>query len=160
MSNDRNNDSYGHSHGSQHEQRANKGNSSWDDEGQSTQGSNSGENWESGRQQEQGMGSRGNTMNNASMSGDKNYGSEQRNISASDNDDFNNQGWPEDEDRNAQSRTFNEDEDTYEEEQRMGGNSGTQNNNWDANDQTQRTSGIHDDEQWDKQEPYDSGSGL
>lgn len=122
MSNDRNNDNYGNSHGGQHEQRANKGNS-WDDDNLSAHGNN------------------GKEMN------------------ASDNDDFNNQGWPEDDERNAQSRTYNEDEDTYEDEQRTA-NSGTQNNNWDANNQTQRTSHIHDDEQWDKNEPYDSGSGL
>ncbi|MCR5861753.1 hypothetical protein LRS05_06205 [Flavobacterium sp. J372] len=157
MSNDRNNDSYGHSHGSQHDQRANKGNSSWNDEGQSMQGNNPGENWESGQQQEQGMGSRGNSMNNASMSGDENYSSEERSMSGSDNDDFNNQGWPEDEDMNAQSRTFNEDEETYDEERNMSGggsggyggsNRGTENNNWDATDQTQRFNGVHDDEQF------------
>jgi len=42
------------------------------------------------------------------------------------------------------SRTYNEDEDTYEEEQRMGStnsNRGTENNDWDQNDQMQRSPG-------------------
>ncbi|MGV3461055.1 MAG: hypothetical protein ACO1N9_11455 [Flavobacterium sp.] len=91
---------------------------------------------------------------------DSNWRDERRSMNPSDNDDFNNQGWPEDDEKNAnpRSRTFNEDEATYDDEQRAGSNAGTRNNNWDANDQTQRTSHIHDDEQWDK--PYDSGSGL
>ena len=69
-------------------------------------------------------------------------------LNASDNDDFNNQGWPEDEEKNAKSRTFKEDEESYENEQRTSTN-GTPNNNWDANDPIQRTTHIHDDEQLD-----------
>lgn len=91
---------------------------------------------------------------------ERNWRNQERNMNPSDNDDFNNQGWPEDDDRNARSRTFNEDEDTYENEQRTA-NNGTPNNNWDANDFTQRTTHIHDDEQRDnRNQPYDSGSGL
>ncbi len=43
-------------------------------------------------------------------------------------------------DRDSGSRTFNEDEDTWEEEKRLANtsNQGTQNNDWDANDQMQR----------------------
>lgn len=94
---------------------------------------------------------------------DNNWRDERRDMAPSDNDDFNNQGWPEDDEKSAnpRSRTFNENEATYDDEQREGSNAGTRNNNWDANDMTQRTSHIHDDEQWDRpNQPYDSGSGL
>lgn len=85
----------------------------------------------------------------------------------SDDDDFNSSGF-EDNDkpitdmRSSDAKTFNEDEDTWRHEQRMSGredgagsganygqdlsNRGTSNNNWDANDQTQRGREWHDDE--------------
>lgn len=59
----------------------------------------------------------------------------------SDNDDFNDSGF-DDESREATSRTFNEDEDTWEQEQRM---QGTRRNN----EPSQYSPGIHDDEQRD-----------
>ncbi|MDV6168009.1 hypothetical protein R1T16_06205 [Flavobacterium sp. DG1-102-2] len=51
------------------------------------------------------------------------------------------------------SRTYNEDEHTYEDEQRMGStrsNRGTENNDWDQNDQMQRSPGrSHSEDQRD-----------
>jgi hypothetical protein len=81
----------------------------------------------------------------------------------SDNDDFNDSGLDEERSftdrRSSDSRTFNEDEDTWRHEQNMSGyeddannetrqagNRGTSNNNWDANDQTQRGREWHGDE--------------
>jgi len=85
----------------------------------------------------------------------------------SDSDDFNDSGFDDEsrsfaDRRSSDSRTFNEDEDTWRHEQNMSGNSddagsgagygqnlgnrGTSNNNWDANDQTQRGREWHDDE--------------
>jgi hypothetical protein len=96
---------------------------------------------------------------------------------SSDNDDFNQSGFEEDNEteekqawrdkiRSDDSRTFNEDEPTWKEEKRMSGmdedneeneggsgadygsrNAGTANNNWDANDQMQRGNGLHNDEE-------------
>lgn len=150
MHNDRNND-YGQNSRSQNESH-----NSWQDESRNTQGRNHDE-LDSEQQQAQGMGSRGSGMNDAPMNDDQPYSQGSLDAARGDNDDFNDNGFDEDS-REAQSRTFNEDEDTWEEEQRMSGsgpnsepygNNGTRNNNWDANDQTQRTSGIHDDEQQD-----------
>ena len=49
-----------------------------------------------------------------------------------------------DDSRQAQSRTFNEDEETWEEEQRMSGDNGR---NWNENDQAQRSPGRDTDEE-------------
>jgi len=89
-------------------------------------------------------------------------------MSASDNDDFNNSGF-EDENkawtdkRSPDSRTFNEDEQSWKEKKDMGNSSddagagagygshtsnrGTSNNNWDANDQMQRGRERHGDDE-------------
>ena len=86
---------------------------------------------------------------------------------SSDSDDFYGKDFEDEERsmadrRSSDSRTFNEDEDTWRHEQRMSGNEdeagsgatygqdlsnrGTSNNNWDANDQTQRGRDWHNDE--------------
>ncbi len=144
-SNDRNNER-------SHEEKHSQG---WNEErNMSNRNNNSGDGREDS--QRQSMGSRGSGMNDTPMNDDLPY-SRGSMDARSDNDDFNDSGF-DDESREATSRTFNEDEDTWEQEQRMQGlgpnsdsysNQGTRNNNWDANDQTQRTSGIHDDEQRD-----------
>jgi hypothetical protein len=148
MHNDRNND-YGQNSPSQNESH-----NSWQDENRNTQGRNH-DALGSEKQQAKGTGSRGSGMNDAPMNDDQPY-SQGSYEARSDNDDFNDNGFDEDS-REAQSRTFKEDEDTWENDQRMSsgpnsdsyGNSGTRNNNWDANDPIQRTTGIHDDEQQD-----------
>lgn len=150
MQNDRNND-YG-----QNSREQNETNNSWNDESRNMHGRNHDE-LDSEQRQAQGMGSRGSGMNDAPMNDDQPYS--QGSLDArSDNDDFNDSGFEEEDSREAQSMTFNEDEDTWEAEKRMSGsgpesdsysNPGTRNNNWDATDQMQRTSGVHDDEQQD-----------
>jgi hypothetical protein len=79
----------------------------------------------------QNMSSRGNGLNDPGMEND-NYAGAERDINDS---------------TEAQSRTFNEDEATFENEQRMTGNQGTRNNDWDENDQMQRSPGRSYDEE-------------
>ncbi len=186
-----NNGNYGsgsHGHHDKHDNRSNQ------DENQSMSSMSSDMDEGTGSShRQQGMGSRGNDNNDALMSDDvTGWGSDSARMSgsnmpneseedsmrlSSDNDDFNQSGFEEDDEaeekqawrdkiRSDDSRTFNEDEPTWKEEKRMSGmeedneeneggsgadygsrNAGTANNNWDANDQMQRGNGLHDDEE-------------
>ena len=186
-----NNGNYGsgsHGHHDKHDNRSNQ------DENQSMSSMSSDMDEGTGSShRQQGMRSRGNDNNDALMSDDvPGWGSDSARMSgsnmpneseedsmrlSSDNDDFNQSGFEEDDEaeekqawrdkiRSDDSRTFNEDEPTWKEEKRMSGmeedneeneggsgadygsrNAGTANNNWDANDQMQRGNGLHDDEE-------------
>ena len=113
-------------------------------------------------QYQQNMGSRGNSMDDE-WSDSTQQGQEEggQRMSGNDSDtrgmnspgrtnSDQNTGWDSDsgsnrgDSRNMQSRTFNEDEETWEEEQRMGGsnaNRGSEGNDWNQNDQMQRSPG-------------------
>jgi len=114
-----------------------------------------------GNENEQRMGNRGNGMDDWDTTAEESKNASPRNDAwsdtdqirrneesrdmRSDNDDFNDSGWDDrnnNEDRSADSRTFNEDESSWEEEQHMGGsNRGTTGNDWNENDQMQRGKG-------------------